>query len=187
MRRSPLSHPLAVLRTTIGLTQKELGALVGRAARTIQSIELRKLPLSEGLALRLAHETGIDAAWLMEGDPATPPRPGPSVFGLQHLPAPPAFTRKQYEEHRAWMELPIDTTTPVKILRTKGSVTGSEFKAIGQAHAVRRRTSQDRLLVKNFRHLLRATAPAEAGDLVRWKLRQMLKELAEEYSVQLPA
>ena len=34
MRPSPLAHPLAVLRTTIGLTQKQLGALVNRVNHT---------------------------------------------------------------------------------------------------------------------------------------------------------
>jgi transcriptional regulator with XRE-family HTH domain len=76
MRVSPLRHPLAILRTIIRLTQKEMADLVQRSPRTIQAIELGQLPLSEELAMVIAQETGIDAGWLLEKNPATPPREG---------------------------------------------------------------------------------------------------------------
>ena len=69
MRRSPLQHPLAVLRTHLGLGQKEFGDKVGRHWRTIQSVELGKLPLSAKLAERICDETGVNFQWLMNGDP----------------------------------------------------------------------------------------------------------------------
>ena len=72
MRRSPLQHPLAVLRTAIGLGQKEFGKMVGRHWRTIQSIELGSLPLSAKLADRICEETGVGFHWLMKGDAAAP-------------------------------------------------------------------------------------------------------------------
>ena len=72
MRRSPLEHPVAVLRTAIGLGQKEFGKMVGRHWRTIQSIELGSLPLSAGLAERICDETGVHMNWLMNGDPEAP-------------------------------------------------------------------------------------------------------------------
>ena len=107
MRPSPLSHPLAVLRTTIGLTQKEIGALVNRAARTIQSIELRKLPLTEELALRIAEATGVDEGWLFEGNPLIPPRKGMTL--LQAGRGPGVYTKDDYEYFRAYLELPLAT------------------------------------------------------------------------------
>ncbi len=72
MRSSPLKHPVAILRTTLGLGQKEFGYLVGRAWRTIQSIELGNLPLSTKLAERISDETGVSFDWLMKGDPDAP-------------------------------------------------------------------------------------------------------------------
>src|SRR3954447_19679671 len=82
MRPSPMRHTLAILRTTIGLTQKELAVLTGRAARTVQAIELGQLPLSEELALRIAKETGVDEGWLLEGDTSVPPQMGRALLGF---------------------------------------------------------------------------------------------------------
>jgi hypothetical protein len=94
MRISPLRHPVAVLRTTIGLTQKEMGALVNRAARTIQAVELGHLPLSEGLAVRFTEATGIGIGWLLEGDASKPPwKTGGGIY-----------TRDDFEQHRARLE-----------------------------------------------------------------------------------
>src|SRR6267142_2927418 len=72
MRRSPLQHPLAILRTKPTLGQKEFGDKVGRHWRTIQSVELGKLPLSAKLAERICDETGVGFQWLMKGDPEAP-------------------------------------------------------------------------------------------------------------------
>src|SRR5687767_9784454 len=72
MRISPLQHPLAILRTKLGLGQREFGEKVGRHWRTIQSIELGKLPLSAKLAERICDETSVNFQWLMNGDPAAP-------------------------------------------------------------------------------------------------------------------
>ena len=73
MRPSPNRHPLAVLRNSLDIGQKEMADLVGRSRRTIQGIELKTMPLSEGLAERIAHETWVSAQWLMDGDPQAEP------------------------------------------------------------------------------------------------------------------
>ncbi len=73
MRPSKLQHPLAVLRNMIGLGQKEMADLLGCSASTIQSIELRRLPISGKLAQRASEETSVSVGWLMCGDPAVPP------------------------------------------------------------------------------------------------------------------
>jgi transcriptional regulator with XRE-family HTH domain len=97
MRKSPLRHPLAVVRVKIlGLTQRELAAMVGCSKVTIQKVELRdeKLSLPPALASRLEHELGISAAYLLAGNPRKPPvtpRGGP-------------FTKLGYEAHRAKLE-----------------------------------------------------------------------------------
>ena len=50
MRLSKQSHTLAVLRILVGLTQKEMAAVLHCSAPTIQAVELNKLKLSEKLA-----------------------------------------------------------------------------------------------------------------------------------------
>lgn len=72
MRASALKHPVAILRKEIGVGQKEFGETVGRHWRTIQSIELGKLPLSAKLAERICEETGVGFQWLMNGDAEAP-------------------------------------------------------------------------------------------------------------------
>jgi transcriptional regulator with XRE-family HTH domain len=72
MRRSPLRHPLAVLRQTIGLTQKELAALLKCSRQAVQAIELDELPLSERTAANIARVTGVNAMWLAAGNPKAP-------------------------------------------------------------------------------------------------------------------
>ena len=68
MRNYAPRHTLAVLRGIIGHSQQELADLVGRSPRTIQAIEIGRLPLSEDLAVRVSHETGVSMQWLLGGD-----------------------------------------------------------------------------------------------------------------------
>jgi len=74
MRLSKFRHPLAVLRHTLGMGQKEMSALVGCSTVTIQKVENLGLKLSEGLAKRISHETGVSLGWLLAGDPEVPPK-----------------------------------------------------------------------------------------------------------------
>jgi DNA-binding XRE family transcriptional regulator len=73
MRPSSRLHTLAVLRTFLGLTQKEMADLAECSRPTIQAIELNKLKLSEKLGVCLMTKTGISLDWLMRGDVAAPP------------------------------------------------------------------------------------------------------------------
>ena len=73
MRPSPQRHTLAVFRTLVGLTQKEMAELAGCSRPTIQAIELGKLPLSVGLAERIREQTHIDLGWLLGKDLTLPP------------------------------------------------------------------------------------------------------------------
>src|ERR1700690_2561225 len=68
MRRSPQSHTLAVLRILVGLTQKEMAAVLRCSAPTIQAIELGRLKLSEKLAGLASLKTGINLAWLLDNN-----------------------------------------------------------------------------------------------------------------------
>ncbi|MGD0744626.1 MAG: helix-turn-helix transcriptional regulator [Verrucomicrobiota bacterium] len=73
MRRSSQSHTLAVLRILVGLTQKEMAAVLHCSAPTIQAIELDNLNLSEKLAGLASLKTGINLAWLLDNDVTKPP------------------------------------------------------------------------------------------------------------------
>ncbi len=105
LRGSPLPHPVAALRTTLGLTQKEIGDVANRAARTIQPEALGKPALSEELAVRLAESRGIDERWLLEGNPEAPPRRGIFLLGTGRGGG--SYTEADYEFHCAILEAPI--------------------------------------------------------------------------------
>src|SRR5436190_17076233 len=96
MRVSPLRHTLAVLRTSLGLGQKEMGELVRCSKPTIQAVELGKLQLSQDLATRIQIATGADVGWLLRNDVTAPPI---QINGE-------AFTRESFENHRAQVENP---------------------------------------------------------------------------------
>jgi len=196
MRNSPLRHPLAILRITIGLTQKEMAELVQRSARTIQAIELGQLPLSEDLALVVAQATGIDAGWLLEKNPATPPRKGLTAAHIGETTG--AYTREDYELHRSIMESPIATAKEAKAaIRAAAKNT---FKNGGQDHvnipaSVTKRAliiakkdaqrTQDKLICEALDQLLAQTTATAASDLIRWKIRQFIQTLADENAVTL--
>jgi transcriptional regulator with XRE-family HTH domain len=74
MRPSPHRHTLAVLRTLLGLTQKEMADLADCSRPTIQAIELGKLTLSDKLAGLIAVRTGVALSWLLDNDVTKAPR-----------------------------------------------------------------------------------------------------------------
>src|ERR1039458_7132622 len=73
MRLSPQRHTLAVLRTVIGITQKEMAEILECSTATVQAIELGKLKMSMKLAGDLFHQTSINLDWLMNDDVSKPP------------------------------------------------------------------------------------------------------------------
>ena len=192
MRRSPLLHPLAVLRITAGLTQQQMGDLVDRAARTIQSIELQKLPLTEELALRIAEATGVDEAWLFAGDPQSPPRKGMTLIqaGRGHE----DYTRADYEFHRAYVETPVVTKEELVAAIDQAKAKGSndvEVSALGLHKSAVLKKQQaiinliDRDLVNQLRFILAQTETSDDMRLVRWKIRRYFEDLAREFSLEI--
>ena len=73
MRLSPQRHTLAVLRTIIGITQKEMAEILECSTATVQAIELGKLKMSVRLAGNLSNQTGVNLYWLMNDDVTKPP------------------------------------------------------------------------------------------------------------------
>jgi len=193
MRHSPLRHPLAILRTTIGATQKEMGQLAGRAARTIQSIELGHLPLTEELALRIAEATGIDETWLLEGNPEIPPRRGSFIL---HAGRPAGvYTREDYEFHRAVLESPVVTQEDWAAAIAKAQETGNEMvdvsvTGLARARVIKKQLPQiqqtDVYLADCLQFLLDDTMLTQTMFLARWKIRKFFDELAKDLKVNLP-
>ena len=85
MRRSFHRHPVAVLREKCGLHQQQFADLIGCSRINLQKIENDKggprqangkkrwtHPLSQKLAQRIFHETGVSLDWLRAGDPSPP-------------------------------------------------------------------------------------------------------------------
>jgi DNA-binding XRE family transcriptional regulator len=77
MPASKRTHILAILRKNLALRQPELAEIVGCSVATIQSIEVGRLKLSEGLARRIAAATGADVEWLLRNDVSEPMPPRP--------------------------------------------------------------------------------------------------------------
>jgi transcriptional regulator with XRE-family HTH domain len=91
MRPSNQRHPLAVLRVLVGLTQKEMAAILDCSTPTIQAVELGKLKLSEKLAEHISIKTGIKIDWLLQNDVGQPPM---DVAGAP-------YTKQTYENYQA--------------------------------------------------------------------------------------
>jgi transcriptional regulator with XRE-family HTH domain len=192
MRPSPLLHPLAVLRKIAGLTQQQLGDFVNRAARTIQSIELRKLPLTEELALRIAEATGVDEAWLFAGDPAQPPVKGMTL--VQAGRGKGEYTRADYEFHRAFVETGYLTYEDWQATRSKAKAEGklAEADEMHSRKLLVLETQSEFLklldddLKNELRLILSKTEHADNRRLVRWKIRRYFEDLAREFALDIP-
>ena len=80
MKPSFRRHPVAVLREICGLYQKEFADLIGCSRIYLQKIEQTPQhggqQLSEKLAQRIFHETGVSLSWLLGGNPSAPPISG---------------------------------------------------------------------------------------------------------------
>jgi len=104
MRLSPQRHTLAVLRTLIGLTQKEMAEILECSVPTVQAIELGKLKLSMKLAGNLFHQTSINLDWLMKDDVSKPP------VDFEDKP----YTRQTFEHTQAMLFAPPQDSSDVR-------------------------------------------------------------------------
>ena len=192
MQRSPLLHPLAILRKTIGLTQKEMGDLVNRAARTIQSIELNKLPLTEELALRIAEATGVDEAWLFAGDPSVPPEKGVTLVNAGRGDG--EYTKADYEFYRAYVETKLWDDKAFEETIKKAKAEGKQAAVVELIETKMNLMDRQKWFVENadkkllteLELILIQTSMNENLRLARWKIRRFLDDLAKEFSIKIP-
>lgn len=101
MRPSPQRHTLAVLRTFLGLTQKEMAEIAECSRPTIQAVELGKLKLSFNLAQRIHFKTGVLLEWLLANNVDCP------LMADDLEP----YTRDVFEERQAALLAPAHTGT----------------------------------------------------------------------------
>jgi len=96
MRRSKKRHPVAVLRLKCGKSQKEFADLIGCTLGNLQKVEATRAKsghgLSQQLAQRIFHETGVSLEWLRKGDPKAP-----CVSARGEIYTPEIFARTQAE------------------------------------------------------------------------------------------
>jgi DNA-binding XRE family transcriptional regulator len=108
MRLSLLKHPLAVLRITLKLTQKEMADICEVSWSTIQAIEHGILRMSEAVAERLSIKADVSIDWLLKGDPEAP------MVSQNGEP----YTKRHFEEAQAALFAPKET---------KGRVVGEYY------------------------------------------------------------
>lgn len=104
MRISPQRHTLAVLRTVIGITQKEMAEILECSPPTVQAIELGKLKMSLKLAGNLFNQTSVNLDWLMIDDVTKPPT------DFEDNP----YTRETFEERQAALFSPPQDSSDVR-------------------------------------------------------------------------
>ena len=163
--------------------------MVERTSSTIQSVELGKLPLSEQLAMLIADATGVDPGWLLEGNPAVPPRKGPTIMGTGKG----VYGRAEFEFHRAFLESPLASLEEMEVayvLARESEAAGEKFVPLRlpvRMLAERKEMLEalDRVMVRSLKVVLDQTVTAGVGELIRWKVRRFLQTLAEEHHLSL--
>ena len=73
MRKSTKQTTVAVLRSIIAVRVDEMAGILGCSIPTINSLEVGRLKLSDAMAQRIVHETGVSMEWLRDGDPTKTP------------------------------------------------------------------------------------------------------------------
>lgn len=106
----------AALRAVIGIKDFEMAEILDCSLGAVHSLESGRLWLSEAMATRMSHETGISISWLLGGDPKAPP------IARDERP----YTLEHFERARAKTERPLD----------KGNTAFCGLEFYGKARAI---------------------------------------------------
>jgi transcriptional regulator with XRE-family HTH domain len=98
MRASSKKTTSAVLRSIIGIKDVEMAEILDCSPGTIHSLESGRLKLSDSLAMRMSHETGVAMDWLLDGNPKVLP------YARDGTP----FTRDIFDRARSKLITPIN-------------------------------------------------------------------------------
>jgi len=161
MQNSARRHVLADVRLKCGLTQRGLAEILGCHLMSVQKIEQGLLALSAKIARRAAKELDLSEAWLRANDPKQPP-----VTARGSL-----WSRRHYEnaQDRKRIDLRADEQQALSIaypLEIAGPLIDwqlTEFHT--QIHA-----------------LLSGTKGTPSQGVVMFRVRELLKNLAEEFA-----
>jgi transcriptional regulator with XRE-family HTH domain len=102
-RQKPPKHNLTRLRLFLEKSQREMAGIIGCSFDTIQSIELRRLPLTEKLARRISAATDVHFRWLLENNLRAP------IVRAKDGRWP--YTRSDFEQRQATKHLGDDPLT----------------------------------------------------------------------------
>jgi hypothetical protein len=103
-----------------------------------------------------------------------------------------AYGRPEFEFHRAFLESPVASSEELKAayqaaLRSRAAgqkLVTMPLPVLKRAMLAKKKKALDLLdsvMVRNLKAVLDQTVTSEAGDLIRWKIRQFLQTLAEDY------
>ena len=193
MKPSPLRHPLAILRTMIGLNQTEMAELCGCSSQSIQSVELLRMRLTVKMATKISKATAISLEWLLDGAPEAPARKDPYVPAAGgFLGTEQTYSKETFENYRAILEA-TRTGGKMKLGRTLVSQNPNDlpkrefYKAdplqLGRQEIER----SDKLLIKFCGNLLQATLNHRQGLVLRWHLKNFLRKQCKIYGISVEA
>jgi len=151
MRTSSLRHPVAVLRKICEISPSELAHLVKFSLSTIQSVEMGRIPISEELAQEIGAVTGVDAVWLLRGDPTVKPTT-PEGHG---------YTLPHYRDARAYKKIARDP-----MMKITGKVEGKETVE---------------KITPRLRAIFSAASTMNRLNLAKWKMEKFMEKMEETF------
>ena len=115
MRPSLKRHVLVLVREKLGLNQKDFADYVNCSESTLQAVERgpNRLKLSEGLAIRISLETGVDVQWLLANDFSLPIKPSAAasfLYSRVHNAFPKEYSLNLFDMVQASKKEPLNTT-----------------------------------------------------------------------------
>jgi len=135
MRLSLKKHPLTVLRLNLGLTRPEMADRLLISPHTLQKLEQRKFHLTKSMADKISSRSGVNAQWLLAGDPKAP------VTDSSGKPySPRTFTRVQ----KALREPKVNAIERIHVNSAAGELVAEMLAILLRAH------NEDRFEIRKF-------------------------------------
>jgi hypothetical protein len=173
MANSKLKTTTAVLREVLGPEEggeKRFAALASRSVSWVKKVSAGLEPLTEEIAYKLQAETGVDVEWLLQTKPSTPPTAHSPACGPVGTP----YTYATYEAHRALIEI------EAKSAEGEGRQNTSE-QLLAAHEFTASLKEQDMDLIKLCQNLLEQTELDSQASIIRYRLRKLVAQLAEEF------
>ena len=162
MRPSLKRHVLAILRETLGMTQKDLADYVDCSESTLQAVERgpKRLKLSKTLAIKISLAAGVDVEWLLANDRSCPIKPSHEACRL--------YAEARGERTEEYSPGLFDVVQASKSKPPGGRSVYYEVLFALEDHA------RLRAVIENARH-------NHLYDLARFKLSQFIDQFEKEF------